>query len=84
MSTKQDRLIISFGSHHEWEAWLADHHTASSGLWLKIAKKGSGIQTVSHLEALDVALCYGWHRWSEGQVRRRLLSAAVYATYLEE
>lgn len=60
MSTKQDRLIISFGSHHEWEAWLADHHTASSGLWLKIAKKGSGIQTVSHLEALDVALCYGW------------------------
>ena len=30
------------------------------GLWLKIAKKGSGIETVTYAEALDVALCYGW------------------------
>jgi uncharacterized protein YdeI (YjbR/CyaY-like superfamily) len=29
-------------------------------LWLKIAKKGSGIETVTFPEALDVALCYGW------------------------
>jgi uncharacterized protein YdeI (YjbR/CyaY-like superfamily) len=60
MSTKQDLPIISFGSQHEWEEWLAENHATSSGLWLKIAKKGSGIQTVSHAEALDVALCYGW------------------------
>jgi uncharacterized protein YdeI (YjbR/CyaY-like superfamily) len=60
MSTKTDLPIVSFESPDEWEAWLADHHTAPSGLWLKIAKKGSGVQTVSHAEALDVALCYGW------------------------
>src|SRR5438270_4764478 len=30
------------------------------GLWLKIAKKGSGIESVTYAEALDVALCYGW------------------------
>ena len=29
-------------------------------MWLKIAKKGSGIETVSYPEALEVALCYGW------------------------
>lgn len=60
MSTKPDSQIVSFASQHEWEAWLADHHSTSSGLWLKIAKQSSSIQTVSHLEALDVALCYGW------------------------
>jgi uncharacterized protein YdeI (YjbR/CyaY-like superfamily) len=37
-----------------------ENHTSSSGLWLKIAKKGAGIDTVSYAEALDVALCYGW------------------------
>jgi uncharacterized protein YdeI (YjbR/CyaY-like superfamily) len=29
-------------------------------VWLKIAKKGSAIETVSYTEALDVAICYGW------------------------
>jgi uncharacterized protein YdeI (YjbR/CyaY-like superfamily) len=29
-------------------------------LWLELAKKGSGLETVSLAEALDVALCYGW------------------------
>lgn len=44
----------------EWEAWLADHHTLEAGVWLKIARKGSGLASVSNDEALDVALCYGW------------------------
>jgi uncharacterized protein YdeI (YjbR/CyaY-like superfamily) len=44
----------------EWEAWLADHHALRSGVWLKIAKKGSGLASVTISEALDVALCYGW------------------------
>jgi uncharacterized protein YdeI (YjbR/CyaY-like superfamily) len=52
--------IVSFASPEQWEAWLADHHQASSGLWLKIAKRGTGIDTVSYPQALDVALCYGW------------------------
>jgi uncharacterized protein YdeI (YjbR/CyaY-like superfamily) len=44
----------------EWEAWLADHHALRPGVWLKIAKKGSGLASVTISEALDVALCYGW------------------------
>jgi len=52
--------VMSFDSRAGWDAWLARHHDSSKGLWLKIAKKGSGIDTVSHPEALEVALCYGW------------------------
>jgi uncharacterized protein YdeI (YjbR/CyaY-like superfamily) len=44
----------------EWEGWLARHHGTSLGVWLKIAKKHSGLVTVTIGEALDVALCYGW------------------------
>ncbi|HXF25271.1 MAG TPA: YdeI/OmpD-associated family protein, partial [Gemmatimonadaceae bacterium] len=43
-----------------WNKWLDRHHTTSAGIWIRIAKKGSGIPSVSHPEALDVALCYGW------------------------
>ena len=43
-----------------WRAWLERHHAASDGVWLKIAKKASGIASVTHPEALDLALRYGW------------------------
>jgi uncharacterized protein YdeI (YjbR/CyaY-like superfamily) len=51
---------LSFPSQRNWEAWLDAHHAESSGVWLKIAKKGSGVDSVSHAEALESALCYGW------------------------
>ena len=52
--------VIAFESQAAWEAWLAANHTTSSGVWIKIAKKSSGIPTVTHAEALEGALCYGW------------------------
>src|SRR3712207_5047089 len=61
MTTKKPDLpIITFASRDAWEAWLEEHHTTSDGLWLKIAKQGSGLETVSYAQALEVALCYGW------------------------
>ena len=42
-----------------WEHWL-EQHPESTGVWLKIAKKDSGVASVSYSEALDVALCHGW------------------------
>lgn len=60
MSEKQGLPIIPFASAQGWEEWLDRHHAASGGLWLKIAKKGSGIETVTYAEALDIALSYGW------------------------
>jgi len=52
--------IKSFATVSAWEQWLAEHQQTEHGLWLRIAKKDSGIPTVSYDEALDVALCYGW------------------------
>ena len=61
MTTRKPELpIIPFASRDAWEAWLEEHHATSDGLWLKIARKGSGLETVSFAEALDVALSYGW------------------------
>ena len=52
--------VLHFDDARTWEAWLATHHQKQEGIWVKIAKKSSGIPSVSHMEALDVALCYGW------------------------
>ena len=60
MDTKQDLPILSFASPAKWEEWLAKRHGTSKGLWLKIAKKGSGTVTANYAEALEIALCYGW------------------------
>ena len=43
-----------------WESWLAEHHQERSEAWLRIAKRHSGLTSVTIAEALDVALCFGW------------------------
>jgi uncharacterized protein YdeI (YjbR/CyaY-like superfamily) len=60
MSTNDTNPILSFDNQKSWEAWLAEHGAGSNGLWLKIAKKETGIPSVSYAEALESALCYGW------------------------
>ena len=57
---RDDLPVLEFGSQAAWESWLDAHHAAAPGAWLKIAKKGSGAETVSYAEALEVAICYGW------------------------
>jgi uncharacterized protein YdeI (YjbR/CyaY-like superfamily) len=52
--------ILPFADRTAWANWLSDQHVSSKGVWLKIAKKASGIPTVTHPEALEEALCYGW------------------------
>ena len=49
-----------FPSQETWRGWLEKNHRQSGGLWLRLAKKGSGLRSVSHSEALEIALCYGW------------------------
>jgi uncharacterized protein YdeI (YjbR/CyaY-like superfamily) len=52
--------VVSFASAGEWEEWLEEHHAGSPGLWIKIAKQGSGIDSVRYPEVLESALCFGW------------------------
>ena len=52
-----------------WRAWLAEHGTSATEVWLVLAKKGVPSPTrLTYQEALEEALCYGW---IDGQVRRR-------------
>lgn len=60
MSAKSDLPVVGFATVKGWEQWLADNHDRSPGLWLKIAKAGSGTATVTYKQALEAALCYGW------------------------
>jgi len=54
-----DLPVLPFADAGAWEAWLEANAT-TRGVWLKIAKKDSGIPSVTYAEALDVALCHGW------------------------
>jgi len=52
--------VLFFESPQAWDAWLADNHERSSGVRVKIAKKGSGVESVAYPEVLDIAISYGW------------------------
>src|SRR5438046_99345 len=66
--SSSDLPDILFNHQEDWSDWLEHNHDSSAGLWLRIAKKGSGIKSVTYQEALDVALCYGW---IDGQKKAR-------------
>jgi uncharacterized protein YdeI (YjbR/CyaY-like superfamily) len=51
--------VISFATVPDCEAWFAEHHADHRGFWLKIGRVGVA-ETVTYLEGLEVALCYGW------------------------
>jgi uncharacterized protein YdeI (YjbR/CyaY-like superfamily) len=58
--------VKPFRTQKAWETWLARNHDRAPGVWLKLAKKASGIPTVTYEEAVEVALCFGW---IDGQAR---------------
>lgn len=65
MAIEQETL--RFDGPDEFRAWIDENQDSSPGIWLVMAKKGSGQTTVTYAEALDVALAYGW---IDGQARR--------------
>jgi uncharacterized protein YdeI (YjbR/CyaY-like superfamily) len=68
-----DHPVLPFESRDAWAAWLHAEHARADGVWLKLAKTGSGLPTVTYAEAVEVALCYGW---IDGQ--RRSVDATHY------
>ncbi len=60
--------VLGFANQAAWESWLDEHHGLSAGIWLKIAKKGSGVDTVSYADALEVAICFGWIDGQKGSL----------------
>jgi uncharacterized protein YdeI (YjbR/CyaY-like superfamily) len=62
-----DQPTLAFASQDEFRAWLEAEHASSDGIWIKYAKKGSGIPSITYAQALDVALCFGW---IDGQTKK--------------
>ncbi|WP_224249238.1 YdeI/OmpD-associated family protein [Hyalangium gracile] len=59
--------IVFFEEPREWSAWLSKNHASSRGVWLKMAKKASGIASITYQEAVESALVWGW---IDGQAKR--------------
>jgi uncharacterized protein YdeI (YjbR/CyaY-like superfamily) len=68
-----EQAAIAFASAAEWEAWLTKNHSVSAGIWVRIAKKGTAIESVRYPEVLDSAICFGWI-----DARRRALDDAHF------
>src|SRR5579863_3438964 len=67
MATRGELPVVEAEDQNEWHRWLAANHDRIAGAWLKLAKQGSPTKTLSHSEAIEEALCFGW---VDGQVRR--------------
>lgn len=51
-----------------WRAWLQDHHATAPGVWLVLHKRGGDVTTLTYVEAVEEALCFGW---IDGQAAKR-------------
>jgi uncharacterized protein YdeI (YjbR/CyaY-like superfamily) len=65
--SKAEQPVLFFATQAELDAWMDEHAEESDGIWLKFAKKASGIKSVVYAEAVEIALCHGW---IDGQVKR--------------
>lgn len=52
--------IVECPDNAHWERWLEEHHAEAADVWVKIAKKDSGVPSVHYPEVLDTAICFGW------------------------
>jgi uncharacterized protein YdeI (YjbR/CyaY-like superfamily) len=59
-SSSPELTIVECADDAQWERWLEQHHADAPDVWVKIAKKGSGVTTVHYPEVLDTAICFGW------------------------
>jgi uncharacterized protein YdeI (YjbR/CyaY-like superfamily) len=58
---------LFFEGREAFEEWLEMHGESADAVWLRMAKKGTGIASLDWARAVDVALCFGW---IDGQSRR--------------
>lgn len=60
--------VLDVRSARDWEQWLEQNHEAvQEGVWLRLFGKGAPEATLSYVEAVEVALCFGW---IDGQAKK--------------
>ncbi|WP_040338770.1 YdeI/OmpD-associated family protein [Candidatus Blastococcus massiliensis] len=60
MTLPTDLPVLPFADQTALEAWLEEHHETAPGLYVKIAKKGTGIPSIAWAGMVEVLLCFGW------------------------
>jgi uncharacterized protein YdeI (YjbR/CyaY-like superfamily) len=55
-----DLPVLAFADQAALEEWLEAEHATSAGIYVKIAKKGSGVPSIDWEQMVEVLLCFGW------------------------
>ena len=71
MKNTDNLPIMAFETQQDWEAWLEEHHTNTKGIWLKLAKKDTGIASVFYAEALEGCAGYFLRKSPEKKTNAR-------------
>jgi uncharacterized protein YdeI (YjbR/CyaY-like superfamily) len=60
-------------NRNEWRKWLAQTHSKEMEVGLFYSKKGSGKESVSYMESVEEAICFGWVDGIKNNVRGNYL-----------
>ncbi|SET88114.1 YdeI/OmpD-associated family protein [Geodermatophilus poikilotrophus] len=60
MTVPTDLPVLAFADQAALEEWLEAEHATAPGLYVRLAKKGSGVPSVTYAELVESALCFGW------------------------
>jgi uncharacterized protein YdeI (YjbR/CyaY-like superfamily) len=52
--------MINASSRGEWRTWLKENHAREKEVWLAYYKKHTGKPSVTYMESVKEALCFGW------------------------
>jgi uncharacterized protein YdeI (YjbR/CyaY-like superfamily) len=55
-----DLPVLAFPDQAAFEAWLETEGATAPGVYVKLAKKGAGVPSVTYAEVVESALCFGW------------------------
>ncbi|MEX5717907.1 YdeI/OmpD-associated family protein [Geodermatophilus maliterrae] len=60
MTVPTDLPVLAFADQAAFEAWLEAEHATAPGCYVKLAKKGAGVPSLTHAEMVESLLCFGW------------------------
>ncbi len=60
MPLPDDLPVLAFATQAELEEWLEREHATARGAYVRLAKKGSGVPSVTYAEVVESLLCFGW------------------------
>jgi uncharacterized protein YdeI (YjbR/CyaY-like superfamily) len=68
MTATKDKPLLHCVDADEWSAWLEQHADEPDGVRLQLVRKGAAVPGISHAQALQVALCFGWIDGQAGSI----------------